>query len=451
MNTQSIELESIKPLSGDPLSNDPLSNGPDAVRELVRSHYAERVRSQSSCCGTGAATSCCSVDNIELDENWGTALYSQDELAQVPEDAANVSYGCGNPTALASLRPGEIVLDLGSGGGIDCFLAARKVGAQGYVYGVDMTDEMLDLARRNAVKSNAANVEFRKGAIEALPLPDESVDVIISNCVVNLSPDKEQVLREAFRVLRPGGRLAISDVVIDGDLSDLPVSERQVRAALSWAGCIAGALTQAQFLAYMQATGFEDAEVEIERHYTLEALGQDAGSATQLLPLSVAEELAQRFTSSMIYARKPAPLTLALATPTDLPELAALLQRCELPLAGLAEDVDVAIVARSGRHLVGSVALELYGETALLRSLAVYPSLRGNGLGHRLVEAILREAQQRGVRHLYLLTTSAGEFFPRFGFQPIERQQVAQAVQQSVEFTSACPSSALAMHLALAM
>jgi len=164
---------------------------PDDVREQVREHYAERVRTASSCCGTGSSASCCSPAAIdfETDSTWGVALYSADELAEVPEDAATVSYGCGNPTALASLRPGETVLDLGSGGGIDCFLAARKVGEQGFVYGVDMTNEMLDLARRNAVKAKVTNVEFRKGAIEALPLPDQTVDVIISNCVVNLSPD----------------------------------------------------------------------------------------------------------------------------------------------------------------------------------------------------------------------------------------------------------------------
>lgn len=281
---------------------------PDDVREQVREHYAERVRTASSCCGTGSSASCCSPAAIdfETDSTWGVALYSADELAGVPEDAATVSYGCGNPTALASLRPGETVLDLGSGGGIDCFLAARKVGEQGFVYGVDMTDEMLDLARRNAQKANITNVEFRKGTIEALPLPDASIDVIISNCVVNLSPDKGQVLNETFRVLRPGGRIAISDVVIDGDLSDLPVSEATVREALSWAGCIAGALTIAQFKRYLAEAGFEEIEIVVKHHYSLEALGQDMATVTQVMPVALAEKLAARFTSSMIHARRPA-------------------------------------------------------------------------------------------------------------------------------------------------
>jgi ubiquinone/menaquinone biosynthesis C-methylase UbiE len=280
---------------------------PEEVREQVREHYASRVRTASSCCGPVSAADCCGSSNIDLETTgaFGASLYSAAELTQAPAEAANVSYGCGNPTALASLRPGEVVLDLGSGGGLDCFLAARQVGHQGYVYGVDMTDEMLDLARRNAQKANVKNVEFRKGAIEALPLPDASVDVIISNCVVNLSPDKGRVLGEAFRVLRPGGRLAISDVVIDGDLHDLPVSEAQLRQALSWAGCIAGALSIDQYQHYLAEAGFEQIDVQIDQRYSLAALGVAPEVVTQLLPLAWAEKVAQRFTSSMIYAYKP--------------------------------------------------------------------------------------------------------------------------------------------------
>jgi SAM-dependent methyltransferase len=281
----------------------------DKVREEVREHYAERIRSGASCCGpsSSAGGSCCGPATIDFDEpdsTFGASLYSAAELAQVPENAANVSYGCGNPTALASLQPGEVVLDLGSGGGIDCFLAARKVGPQGYVYGVDMTDEMLSLARRNAANVGATNVEFRKGEIEALPLPDTTVDVIISNCVVNLSPDKSQVLHEAFRVLRPGGRLAISDVVIDGDLDDLPVSEAQVRGALSWAGCIAGALTVDQYRTLLAQAGFHAINVTVSHHYSLEALGQSAEDVAHLMPAGVAHRLAQRFASALVEARR---------------------------------------------------------------------------------------------------------------------------------------------------
>jgi len=183
-------------------------------------------------------------------------------------------------------------------------LAARKVGERGFAYGVDMTDEMLQLARRNAAKAGATNVEFRKGHIENIPLEDQSVDVIISNCVINLSPDKGQTLHEAYRVLRPGGRLAVSDIVVDGTLDDLPVSEAQIRAALSWAGCIAGALTVEQYKELLTNAGFQEIEVKVKHRYTLEELGQDLGGIAETLPLEVAQELVGRFTSSDVSARR---------------------------------------------------------------------------------------------------------------------------------------------------
>ncbi len=183
-------------------------------------------------------------------------------------------------------------------------LAARKVGPTGFAYGVDMTDEMLALARRNAEKAGATNVEFRKGHIEAIPLPDQTVDVIISNCVINLSPAKHQVLNEAYRVLRNGGRLAVSDIVVDGRLDDLPVSEEQIRTALSWAGCIAGALTIDQYKELLAAAGFQDIQVDIKHRYTLEEIREDLGGMADSIPQAVAEELVSRFTSSNISARR---------------------------------------------------------------------------------------------------------------------------------------------------
>jgi len=219
---------------------------------------------------------------------------------------AEASWGCGNPTAIAALQPGEVVLDLGSGGGLDVMLAARKVGATGFVYGVDMTDEMLALATRNAAKAGVSNVEFRKGQIEAIPLPDASVDVIISNCVINLSPDKGQTLRDALRVLRPGGRLAVSDIVVDGTLDDLPVSEAQVRGALSWAGCVAGALSIDDYRRLLADAGFEAIQIDVKHRYTLAELGQENGGDLPF-PQDLAEQLVDRFTSSNIAARRPLP------------------------------------------------------------------------------------------------------------------------------------------------
>lgn len=268
----------------------------DDTHREVQDYYGARARNGESCC---SSDSCCS----SVESSGALALYDSSELAALPGDVASFSLGCGNPLAIATLQPGEVVVDLGSGGGLDAFLAARKVGSEGYVFGIDMTDDMLALARRNSEKAGITNVEFRKGNIESLPLPDASVDVIISNCVINLSPDKAQTLGEAFRVLKPGGRLAVSDIVIDGTLDDLPLSEAQVRAALSWAGCIAGALTIQQYERYLAAAGFTDVKVEVQTRYSAEALA--GASGIDRWDPALVDDVAQRFTSCAVTATKP--------------------------------------------------------------------------------------------------------------------------------------------------
>src|SRR6266850_3420620 len=231
------------------------------IQEAVKQKYGEAAKRAASGgtanCGGGAELSCC--DPITKD------LYNDAEKAALPEKAVAASLGCGNPTALAQLQPGEIVLDLGSGGGIDVILSAKRVGPTGKAYGLDMTDEMLALARDNQRKAGATNVEFLKGTIETIPLPDNSVDVIISNCVINLSNDKDAVLREAFRVLKPGGRFAVSDVVVRGAV---PADVR--RSMELWVGCIAGALEEQEYAAKLQTAGFKDVEVEPWRVYDVE-------------------------------------------------------------------------------------------------------------------------------------------------------------------------------------
>ncbi len=276
-----------------------MANGtrPETIKEAVRLHYGKVASSaarDANCC-TSSANACCSGDSAPP--------YTTDELAQIPAEAAMSSRGCGNPVALANLQPGEIVLDLGSGGGMDVLLAAGRVGATGFVHGLDMTEAMLDLARSNATKAGLTNTEFLKGDIETIPLPDASVDVIISNCVINLTPDKGQALREAFRVLKPGGRLAVSDIVIDPDLHGLPVSEEQIRAALSWVGCIAGALTKSEYQEHLRNAGFEDIEIKIQHRYCTD----DVMHIKPLAGLAphVVEDLVGRFTSSSITARRP--------------------------------------------------------------------------------------------------------------------------------------------------
>ncbi len=245
------------------------------LREQVRERYAAAALAVSAsgtnsdalaaegCCGSTASDShgCCSAGSCapasaEMNESFGAALYSADERSELPAEALAASLGCGNPLAVAELRPGERVLDLGSGGGIDVLLSARRVGETGFAYGVDMTDEMLALARANAAKAGATNVEFRKGAIEHVPLPDGAVDVVISNCVINLSVDKPAVLAEMYRVLAPGGRIGVSDVVAEDHLTP---ADRAARG--SYVGCVAGALSRQEYFDGLTAAGFIDAEV----------------------------------------------------------------------------------------------------------------------------------------------------------------------------------------------
>lgn len=231
------------------------------IREQVRQRYAQAAQAAQAlgdgagCCEGSPATD--ALRDLVVDDRFGQTLYRDQEATDVPAEALAASLGCGNPTMVAALQAGERVLDLGSGGGIDVLLSARRVGPAGFVYGVDMTAEMLDLARANAARAGAGNVEFRQGTIEDLPLDDGTVDVVISNCVVNLSPDKPAVLAEAFRVLVPGGRLGISDVVAEDHLT---VQERAERG--THVGCIAGALTRAEYLDHLTSAGFVDPEVD---------------------------------------------------------------------------------------------------------------------------------------------------------------------------------------------
>lgn len=266
------------------------------LRTIVRANYAAAATragagKKASCCGPD----CCGADTDPITSN----LYEQSQVSGLPAGAVLASLGCGNPTALAELRAGETVLDLGSGGGIDVLLSAQRVGPTGKAYGLDMTDEMLALARRNAAAAGATNVEFLKGNIEQVPLPDESVDVIISNCVINLAADKREVLREAFRVLRPGGRFAVSDVVVRGEV---PAEIR--RSMELWVGCVAGALEEQQFLDLLREVGFADASIEPTRVYA-------AADARELLASAgldvegVVAEIDGKFASAFVRAFKP--------------------------------------------------------------------------------------------------------------------------------------------------
>jgi arsenite methyltransferase len=265
------------------------------IKEVVRQKYGEAAHrvttGGSSCCASSSATGC--GDPITSN------LYDSNQAGQIPEEALLASLGCGNPTALAKLNPGETILDLGSGGGIDVLLSAKRVGPTGKAYGLDMTDEMLALANENKRKAGIQNVEFLKGEIENIPLPDASVDVVISNCVINLSADKDAVLREAFRVLKPGGRFAVSDVVTRGEI--LPEIRKNV---LLWVGCVAGALEETEYKTKLASAGFEHVDVEPTRVYRVED-AREFLTGQNVDVDAIAPQVDGKFLSAFVHAVKP--------------------------------------------------------------------------------------------------------------------------------------------------
>jgi arsenite methyltransferase len=270
------------------------------IKEIVKEKYGQAALRAAS----GDGNSCCGQDRSGLDRSCDpitSNLYDAEQEGEVPDMAIKASLGCGNPTALAELKPGEIVLDLGSGGGIDVLLSARRVGPTGKAFGLDMTDEMLALAEENKAKSGLANVEFLKGEIESVPLPDNSVDVIISNCVINLSGEKDRVLKEAFRVLKPGGRFAVSDVVVRGHVPDAIRKNMEL-----WVGCVAGALSDDEYVGKLAGAGFENVVIEPTRVYSITD-AETFLSGRGFDVAAIAPQVEGKFLSAFIRATKPAP------------------------------------------------------------------------------------------------------------------------------------------------
>ena len=267
------------------------TQSPTPIHEVVREHYAERIKSNASCCG--GSSDCCSTDSN---------LYPTDLLATLPDGESTVSYGCGDPITLASLQPGQTVLDLGSGAGLDCFFAAKKVGETGHVIGVDMTPEMIERSRSSAKRLDIQNVEFRQGYLEDLPVDANTVDVIISNCVINLSPDKSKVFGEAFRVLKPGGKLAVSDIVTDG-----PLPESIKKSLSAWAGCVAGAVEAEEYIGMMTAVGFTDVSI-VPVFFDKEDVDSALNDMKDTIELKTIarDEIYQAVYSAKITAYKPA-------------------------------------------------------------------------------------------------------------------------------------------------
>lgn len=406
------------------------------LREIVRQKYAEAITAKSGCgCGSGG---CCGGSSDATSMVTG-GLYQSGEVADLPADMLATSLGCGNPTALADLHAGEKVLDLGSGAGLDVLLSARRVGPSGHAFGLDMTDEMLAAARANQAKADIANATFLKGHIEEIPLPDNAVDIVISNCVINLSADKSQVFREIFRVLRPGGRVAVSDIVTT---KPLPEKLRQNLAA--WAGCVAGALEGAEYAAKLAAAGFTDTELVVTRVYDT----TDPAAAELIAGLTPQElaDLNGAVVSAFIRAKKP-PIRLSAgidfrlrpADAGDLPAIAALLAAEGLPTVAIAENIASFTVAdRSG--VVGVIGAHISGRSAILRSFVVAPDHRKTGIAAALVDHTIARATAAGAEAIYLLTDTAPGYFARRGFAPVPRAAVPDSLLADTGLGAACPS-----------
>lgn len=413
------------------------------IKEAVRERYSRAIQQP----GTG----CCGPPSTEVMK--GTLVqiagYRDEDLAALPADAVENAFGCGNPVAFAEVREGDVVVDIGSGAGIDCLFAARKVGPSGKVIGLDMTAEMVERARANARAAGAANVEFRLGDAERMPVADSSADWVISNCVINLSPDKPAVFREIARVLKPGGRISISDIVA----VDLPAAVRASRDA--WVTCLAGAIGEADYVRGLEAAGLTDVRVTERITYDgtrLEGLfGSSAccGAGTGLSPEDL-RAAAGKVWSARFAGTKPHPpsvmpeVLIEPAREDDVAAIESLLERAALP-------TDVGphwrnfLVARHRRAVVGCIGMEVLGPDALFRSLAVAPAHRGLGTARRLHQALVERAAARGVRRAFALTTTIGPLLRAWGFRELDRAHVPAAVRETSEFRGSCCAGAGAM------
>ncbi len=414
------------------------------LREQVRKKYAQRIKSKL---GGGCSSGCCG-DSTDAAKAITGNLYRSEEMEGLSEKLLTTSLGCGNPTAMGNLYAGETVLDLGSGAGLDVLLSARRVGPHGKAYGLDMTDEMLEEANANKERSGISNAEFLKGTIENIPLPDNSVDVVISNCVINLSVDKDQVFREIFRVLRPGGRMAVSDIVLTR-----PLPEEVRVSLLAWAGCVAGALADEEYRSKLAAAGFGDIDLEVTRVYDM--TGETGKKWLPEASTTTLEEINGSMVSAFVRAKKPSSLLspsvdfkLRTALSTDFGNIHALLSANGLPTDGVEPGIGTFFVAdRAG--IVGVVGYEQYGTAVLLRSLAVDTVQRKAGIAGALVNHLFTGIRQAGITEVYLLTETAARYFSKHGFEIIAREEIPANILASSALGYTCPSSSLCMKLVL--
>ena len=407
------------------------------IHEGVRKKYAHAITKKISCCGT---------DNCSNPVTGN--LYDISEMEGLPEDMLKASFGCGNPTALTELHAGEIVLDLGSGAGLDVLLSAKRVGTHGKAYGLDMTDEMIAVAKENQERCGISNAEFLKGHIEAIPLPDHTIDVIISNCVINLSADKDKVLQEGYRVLKPGGRFAISDIVIT---RELPLSVQKNLTA--WAGCIAGALLEQEYEEKLIAAGFTN--IEIVRTRTYDFTDEQAESFSPDLSDIERENVKGSLASAFIRAKKPAKMfvegkeySIRAAVESDLPAMNNLLTENGLTTSGIRENLCNFLVAQDEK-IIGVIGSEFRGNNVMLRSLAISQKVRKRGIGTALMKHSLEKARAAGMEEVYILTNTAEKFAARLGFYQIKRSEIPMDLLESSALNQFCPSSSTCMKLEL--
>jgi N-acetylglutamate synthase-like GNAT family acetyltransferase/2-polyprenyl-3-methyl-5-hydroxy-6-metoxy-1,4-benzoquinol methylase len=416
----------------------------DDIRKFIEKKYAAAIRNKSCCCGSTGGGCCSSAGGKDPVTS---GIYGEETLGKLPEDMRRQSFGCGSPTSGARIHPGEVVLDLGSGAGIDTFLASEMTGPHGRVYGLDMTDEMLETARGNAKRVGAENIIYLKGTIESIPLPDESVDVILSNCVINLSPDKPAVFREAFRVLRPGGRLSVSDMVFLAPVKD------SVRESLdAWAGCVAGAAFVGDLCDLMSGAGFEEVGIVPERIFQFRE--EELGEMFPDLPPEAAGSVSGVLASAAVTALKPVKpwvegmdYRIRPTAPEDLPQVEGLLLEVGLPVEGVRENLATFLVAEREGAVVGTAGLEIVGESALLRSVASAPCARKRRMAEALVGRTLELARSSGARSVFLLTETASAWFSRMGFEPVARDAVPAALRYSSALEGICPMSSTCMEL----
>jgi arsenite methyltransferase len=428
------------------------------IKDAVKSRYSKAIQGTPSCCGpsTSQSGSCCGPTAVDQKGAFvKIAGYGKDELSRLPADAVQNSFGCGNPLAFAGVRLGQVVLDIGSGAGIDCFIAAEKVGPTGKVIGLDMTPEMIERARQNAREAGITNVEFRFGDAEKMPVTDAVVDWVISNCVINLSPDKPAVFGEIARILRPGGQISISDIVAQ----ELPEAVRQSRDA--WTGCLAGAISEAAYVQGLEAAGLRGVRVTARTVYDASQLaGLFASSCCGVGDVAagdvrgLAEAAAGKIWSARFAGVKPQPaseaaeITIGSAREDELPAIEALLAEAGLP-TDVAPHLGDFRVARHQGAVVGCAGMEIRGTDALFRSLAVSPAYRGAGLGRRLYEALVQDARTKGVERAYLLTTTIAPLAEVWGFQRIARDRFPVAIRATTQFQGGCCAAAVALWQAL--